>query len=303
METEKSLSALTTEQRNLRSKHIDQLSTIEILEIINEEDRTVAEAVQKVLPQIEKTVNLAYKSIKSGGRIFYVGAGTSGRLGILDAVECPPTFSVSSELVQGVIAGGETAIQGAVEGAEDDFEQGSIDLAQRELTDKDIVIGIAASGRTPYVMGALEYANQLGAETAAISCNEQSQLSHYANTSIEAVVGPEVLTGSTRMKAATAQKMILNMISTCTMIKLGKVYENLMVDVNASNHKLVERARNIVIAVTGVPYEQATFVLDETEQNVKLAIVMIETGASKEKAGRAIVEADGFVRKAIELLK
>jgi N-acetylmuramic acid 6-phosphate etherase len=295
------LTTLTTEQRNLRTKNIDQISTAEILKIINDEDQTVAGAIQKVLPHIEGAVETIYRCLKNGGRLFYIGAGTSGRLGVIDAAECPPTFSTPPELVEAIIAGGEQAIQVAVEGAEDDPEQGANDLKQRDLSSLDVVVGIAASGRTPYVIGALSYANKLGAATVALSCNSNAVISRYADHRIEVIVGPEILTGSTRMKAATAHKMVLNMITTTTMIKLGKIYENLMVDVHASNQKLIERSRHIVMTITDVTYDEAALVLEKANQEVKSAIVMIETGVSFEMAKESIEKADGFVRNAIEI--
>jgi N-acetylmuramic acid 6-phosphate etherase len=295
------LSMLTTEKRNERSASIDNQSTIDILTIINNEDRKVADAVQKVLPEVEKVVDAVCRSIKNGGRLFYVGAGTSGRIGILDAVECPPTYSTPPELVQGIIAGGNKAIEKAVEGAEDDKGLGAESLRKRNLTDLDVVIGIAASGRTPFVAGALEYAREIGARTVSLSNNENSIISRHADIRLEVVTGPEVITGSTRMKAATAQKMILNMITTASMIKVGKVYENLMVDVKVSNQKLKERANSIVCTVTGVPYENADSVLAVTDYEVKPAIVMIKAGVPLEKARELLAEADGYVRKAIDI--
>jgi N-acetylmuramic acid 6-phosphate etherase len=297
------ISTLTTEQRNPLSHKIDQLSTREILEIINDEDRKVAEAVKKAHSQIERAIDSVYQSLRNGGRLYYIGAGTSGRLGIIDASECPPTFSTSPDLVQAIIAGGEQAILVAVEGAEDEADQGANDLKENGFHSSDIVIGITASGRTPYVVGALKYAQQIGATSIALSCNHDAVVSKYADHKIEVIVGPEVLTGSTRMKAATAHKMILNMISTTTMIKLGKVYENLMVDVHASNQKLIERSRNIVMMITKATYQEAAEILDKTNQEVKPAIVMIEAKVSFEVAKQAIDKADGFVRKAIELAK
>lgn len=297
------ISTLTTEQRNPLSHKIDQLSTREILEIINDEDRKVAEAVKKAHPQIESAIDSVYQSLRNGGRLYYIGAGTSGRLGIIDASECPPTFSTSPDLVQAIIAGGEQAILVAVEGAEDEADQGANDLKENGFNSSDIVIGITASGRTPYVVGALKYAQQIGATSIALSCNHDAVVSKYADHKIEVIVGPEVLTGSTRMKAATAHKMILNMISTTTMIKLGKVYENLMVDVHASNQKLIERSRSIVMMITKATYQEASEILDKTNQEVKPAIVMIEAQVSFEVAKQVIDKADGFVRKAIELAK
>jgi N-acetylmuramic acid 6-phosphate etherase len=297
------LSILTTEQRNLRTKKIDQMTTSEILEVINDEDRTVAEVVRKVLPQIEGAIEAVYRSLANGGRLFYIGAGTSGRLGVIDAVECPPTFSTSPDMVQAIIAGGEQAIQFAVEGAEDEPKQGAKDLEGKGINHLDVVVGITASGRTPYVIGALTYAQKIGASTVALSCNYNADVSRHADHRIEVIVGPEILTGSTRMKAATAHKMVLNMITTTTMIKLGKIYENLMVDVHASNLKLIERSRNIVMSITNVTYQEAALVLDETNQEVKPAIVMIEAGVTFEVAKETINKADGFVRKAIEIAR
>jgi N-acetylmuramic acid 6-phosphate etherase len=297
------ISNLTTEQRNHKSIHSDQLSTSEIVALMNEEDRSVADAVQKVLPEIEAAIEAIYQSLKNNGRLFYIGAGTSGRIGIVDASECPPTFCTPPELVQAIMAGGETAMFKAVEGAEDSLEYGEIDLAQRGLTHSDVVVGLAASGRTPYVIGGLKYAKEVGAVTIALSCNQNSEIGKIADYNIEAIVGPEFLSGSTRLKSATAQKMILNMFTTTTMIKLGKVYGNLMVDLNASNAKLVERARNIVSTITGVSYEESAKVLNETDQKVKPAIVMIHANVSFKEAIEAIKHANGFTRKAIELAK
>ncbi|SET06870.1 N-acetylmuramic acid 6-phosphate etherase [Oceanobacillus limi] len=295
------LSTLTTEQRNDKTKSIDNMTTAEILTTINDEDRKVATAIQKVIPQVEATVEAVYQSLKNGGRLFYVGAGTSGRLGILDAVECPPTYSTPPELVQAVMAGGTKAIEKAVEGAEDSETLGANDLKERNVTELDVVIGIAASGRTPYVIGALKYAKEIGASTASLSSNEGSMISRFADINIEVLTGPEVITGSTRMKAATAHKLILNMITTTTMIKIGKVYENLMVDVKVSNQKLKERAISIVSTITDVSYERAKETLKKTNFEVKPAIVMIKANTSLNKAKHSIQKADGFVRKAIDL--
>jgi N-acetylmuramic acid 6-phosphate etherase len=295
-----SLSTLITEQVNERSKTIDQMSTIDILKLMNEEDRTVADAVDRALPQIEAAINSIYKQLANGGRLFYVGAGTSGRLGVVDASECPPTFRTPPDLVQAIIAGGAGAIYTAVEGAEDSQQLAAKDLKKRQLTHQDVVVGIAASGRTPYVVGAIDYAKKVGSVTIALSCNENTVTSRLADHSIEVVVGPEILMGSTRLKAATAQKMVLNMISTTTMIKLGKVYQNLMVDLHANNHKLIERARRIVMLVTDAPYEIAEQVLNETGQQVKPAIVMIKAEVSYEEAKKAIEQAEGYVHRAIE---
>lgn len=298
---EMNLSSLTTEQRNERSRNIDQLSTKEILKTMNEEDRTVADAVKQAIPQIEKSTEMIYESLKNDGKLFYIGAGTSGRLGVIDAAECPPTFRTHPEMVKGIMAGGKDAMFTAVEGVEDDPVAGAKDLEEANFSPNDIVVGIAASGRTPYVIGALKYAKTIGGKTIALTCNKDSELSKAADYAIEVIVGPEVLTGSTRLKAATAHKMILNMITTTTMIKLGKVYENLMVDLNASNYKLKERARNIVATITGVSREKADRVLKEAEEDVKAAIVMIEANVSLKKSRKLLKDCDGFVRKAINL--
>lgn len=303
MEMKVNLSTLMTEQTNNRSNNIDQLSTLEIIELMNDEDYSVAASVKKVLPLISVGIELIYTALSNGGRLFYIGAGTSGRIGVLDASECPPTFCTPPELIQGIIAGGNTAMFTAVEGAEDNRENGAKDLQDRQLKDMDIVVGIAASGRTPYVIGALEYARSIGAKTIALSCNEQAEISHYADLGIEVIVGPEILTGSTRLKSATAQKMVLNMFTTATMIKLGKVYGNLMVDLNPSNIKLIERARNIVKNITGVSYTEAANILNKTDQKVKPAIVMLLGGVSFEKAKHLLDATNGFVHEAIEKAK
>ncbi|MFC3041543.1 N-acetylmuramic acid 6-phosphate etherase [Virgibacillus xinjiangensis] len=296
------LSQLTTEQRNPNSMNLDQMPAMEILKIINQEDKQVAYAVEKVLPQVEKAVEEVSGALRNGGRLFYVGAGTSGRLGVMDASECPPTFMTPPDIVQTIMAGGTDAFFQAVEGSEDDEDQGARDLLQRNLTDKDVVLGITASGRTPYPIGALKQARRTGAYTISLSCNESSQISSFADCGIEVIVGPEVLTGSTRMKAATAHKMILNMISTASMVKMGKVHENLMVDVHASNYKLMERAKRTVMEVTNATYEKAEEVLSVTGFEVKPAIVMIQAGAELEAAKAAISRNGGYVRKAIESL-
>lgn len=295
------LSMLTTEKRNENSMNIDNMSTMEVLTLINNEDMSVAEKVRENLPQIEEVIDVVCHSFKKGGRLFYVGAGTSGRIGILDAVECPPTFSTSPDLVQGVMAGGMKAIEKAVEGAEDKEEIGALDLMDKNLTELDVVIGIAASGRTPYVIGALDYANKIGASTVSLSSNENAIISQHADIKIEVLTGPEVITGSTRMKAATAHKLILNMITSTSMIKIGKVYENLMVDVSVSNKKLKERAKGILSTITNISHEKAEEYLEITSFEVKPAIVMVKTGASLQRAKDYISEADGFVRRAIEL--
>ncbi|WP_173918277.1 N-acetylmuramic acid 6-phosphate etherase [Halobacillus sp. Marseille-Q1614] len=296
------LSKLTTEQRNKNSYGLDQMTIMEALHTINNEDKKVAEAVEAVLPKINTSIERIYESLADGGRLFYVGAGTSGRLGVLDASECPPTFMTPPDMVQAVMAGGSDAFFNAAEGSEDNESQGAADLKARRLKAGDVVVGITASGRTPYPIGALKYAKQIGAYSISLSCNEKSLISQYADCDIEVVVGPEVLTGSTRMKAATAHKMILNMISTTTMIQLGKVHENLMVDVHASNYKLLERAKRTIMEITNASYDQAEKTLTQTNNAVKPAVVMIETGASCEEAERAIKESKGYVREAIAMI-
>ena len=297
---EEKMKALTTESRNEKSLQMDLAQPMDILHIMNEEDKKVALAVEQVLEEVEVAVGFAFDSFKNGGRLIYIGAGTSGRLGVLDAVECPPTFSTPPDMVQGLIAGGENAFIKAVEGAEDRPEDGETDLRNIGLTELDTVIGIAASGRTPYVIGALRYARSLKAKTVALSCNENACISKEADQAIEVIVGPEVLTGSTRLKAATAHKMILNMISTSSMILLGKAYENLMIDVHVSNEKLKERAINIIEKVTGADYETASSKLAEADNKVNIAIVMIKRETSKEEATEILEQAGGYVRKAIE---
>ncbi|MCY7817244.1 N-acetylmuramic acid 6-phosphate etherase [Bacillus haynesii] len=293
------LGSLTTERRNERSKRIHQAETIDMLKIMNDEDKTVAEAVQQVLPDVKTAVDYAVGSLKKGGRIIYIGAGTSGRLGVLDAAECPPTFSISPESVIGIMAGGEKALYQAVEGAEDHEAFGRRDLEAVNLSNNDTVIGIAASGRTPYVLGALKYAKETGAKTVSLTCNENSAISQAADHSIEVVVGPEVIAGSTRMKAATAHKMILNMISTAAMIKMGKVYENLMVDVKVSNDKLKERAIRIIQTVTGVPKETAAQALEKSNNQVKTAIIMLKTNEDAASAEKLLQKSEGDIEKAL----
>ncbi|ETI66117.1 N-acetylmuramic acid 6-phosphate etherase [Neobacillus vireti] len=297
---EENLELLTTESRNQLSITIDTAEPKDILRIMNDQDQLVALAVKDVLPEIEEAVKFVFESFQKGGRLIYVGAGTSGRLGVLDAVECPPTFSTDPEMVQGIIAGGEGAFLKAVEGAEDQPDLGAADLKEVGLTENDTVIGIAASGRTPYVIGALRYARSIGAKTVALSCNKDAAISKEADQSIEVIVGPEVLTGSTRLKAGTAHKMILNMISTSSMILLGKAYENLMVDVHVSNQKLKERAIGIIRKITGVSYEIAAETLEKADLQVKTAIVMIKTETTKKETEQLLTKANGYVKKAIE---
>ncbi|MBS4177961.1 N-acetylmuramic acid 6-phosphate etherase [Lederbergia citrea] len=293
------LSELTTEQINEGTQNLDKLSTLEVIQLMNEEDNKVIEAVHAVLPNVAKAIDAIHLAFKKGGRLFYIGAGTSGRLGILDAAECPPTFYTAPEMVQGIMAGGNQAVFSAVEGAEDDHEAGKKDLMDKGITNNDVVVGVAASGRTPYVMGALLYAKKIGAATIALSCNKNAKISPLADYAIEAIVGPEVLTGSTRLKAATAQKIILNMFSTVSMVKLGKTYGNLMVDLHPSNEKLVERARNMLMTITGKSYEEATQALNQTNLKVKPAIVMLQADVSYETAKLAIEKSNGFVHEAV----
>ena len=296
------LGKLTTESRNQNTLDIDKVSTIEMVRIINEEDKKVALAVEKEIPQIAKAIDGIVERMHKGGRLVYIGAGTSGRLGILDASECPPTYGVSEELVQGIIAGGMEAIFRAQEGAEDSRELAVSDLKSKDLNDTDIVVGLAASGRTPYVIGGLEYANSIGALTVSVTCNADSEVSKCSSIAIAPVVGPEVVTGSTRLKSGTAQKLVLNMLSTGSMIKLGKVYGNLMVDVQSTNEKLVERAKKIVSEATGLNIEEATKILNETNFDVKLAIFMTLSKLDKEEAKSKLDESKGYIAKALELV-
>ena len=268
------LENLDTEKRNINTMDLDDISTLEILEKINQEDKKVANCVETELEEIAKAVKFAVKSIKNSGRLIYIGAGTSGRLGILDASECPPTYGVPDDMVIGIMAGGDKAMRKAVEGAEDSKELAVKDLKDLELSHEDTLVGLAASGRTPYVIGGMEYAKSLGAKTVSISCVKDAKISKLADAAIEVVVGAEAVTGSTRMKAGTAQKMVLNMISTATMVKIGKVYQNLMVDVATTNEKLRVRALNIVREATGVSEEEARELLKASGYDVKVAIVM-----------------------------
>ncbi|WEO69535.1 N-acetylmuramic acid 6-phosphate etherase [Rhizobium rhizogenes] len=293
------LEQLVSEGRNPNTMHIDLLPTFDILREINYEDQTVPTAVEKVIPAIAAAVNQIVAAFQKGGRLIYMGAGTSGRLGVLDASECPPTFSVPSDMVIGLIAGGPEALQNSIEGAEDDPEQGRQALQDIKLTSTDVVVGIAVSGRTPYVIGGLNYAKSIGAVTIALSCNPNSIIAGIADLAISPVVGPEILTGSTRLKSGTAQKLILNMLTTASMIRIGKSYQNLMVDVHASNKKLVARAIRIVMQATGCTQTDARRVLDQTGNDVKLAILMEITGMGIEEARAALQNAGGFLRKAI----
>ena len=293
------LQKITTERRNPLSAHIDELPTLEMVKIVNGEDQKVALAVEKILPEIARAVDIITDRLAKGGRLFYLGAGTSGRLGILDASECPPTYGVEPELVQGVIAGGIPAIFKAQEGAEDNPELAKEDLAERGFGKGDVLVGIAASGRTPYVIGGLQYARKLGAATIALACSANAAIAEYADIALLPVTGAEVVTGSTRMKAGTAQKLVLNMLSTVTMIKLGKVYGNLMVDVKTSNAKLEERAKNIVMEATGCSREESIAALSEARGNAKLAIFIHLTGADFAAGQAALARAGGHLAQAL----
>lgn len=294
------LSVLVTESRNKETMGLDQMTPLEIVTVMNREDGKAVEAVEEVLPQIAQAIAWCTDSLKQKGRIIYIGAGTSGRLGVLDAVECPPTFGVSPDVVVGLMAGGTPAFVKAVEGAEDSQTMGEEDLKEIHLSPADIVIGLAASGRTPYVIYGLRYAKKIGCRTVAVSCNRDSEIGKEADLAIEPVPGPEVLTGSTRLKAGTVQKMVLNMISTGSMVGIGKVYQNLMVDVVQTNMKLITRAENIVMTATGCTREEARDSLEEAEGSVKLAITMILLQCSAKSAKTRLNRAGGYVRNAIQ---
>ena len=293
------LKNLVTETRNSNTSNIDNLSTLEMMRVINNEDANVHKAIEKELEHIANAVDLIYDALNNGGRFIYVGAGTSGRLGVLDASECMPTYGVDPDLIQGIIAGGKEAMFKAQEGAEDDIELCEKDLKNINFTKKDILCGLTASGRTPYVIGGVNYAKSLGAKTISVTCNPNSELSNLVDVSIAPVVGPEVVTGSTRMKAGTAQKMVLNMLSTGAMIKSGKVYGNLMVDVQTTNKKLEERAIGIVIESTGCSRERAVELLKICDNNVKLSIFMEISGLSKTESLNILNEYSGHIRNAI----
>ena len=295
------ISNLSTEQRNPKSMDIDARSTLEILKTINDEDKTVPYAVETELPYIEEAVELIVKALKNGGRLLYFGAGTSGRLGIVDASECPPTFGTPYGLIEGYIAGGMEAMFRAQEGAEDYEENGAKDVLAAKVTDKDVVCGIAASRRTPYVVGAVKKAKEIGAGTLFITCNPRENFNiKEVDVAICPNVGPEVIMGSTRMKSGTAQKLVLNMLTTTTMIRMGKVYENMMIDLQMTNKKLVERSKRIVMTITGISYEEAANYLHKAGGHVKTALVMIKAGVDANEAKERLQKTDGFVRKAIE---
>ena len=296
------LQSLTTEKRNPRSMRIDAASTEEILRIINDEDARVVPAVRAELPYIAKAVEIVVEAFKNGGRLIYAGAGTSGRLGVLDAAECPPTFGSPPELVQGLIAGGKEAMFVAQEGAEDHESNGRDALEDLGITPNDVICGIAASRRTPFVVGAVKYAREVGCKTLFVTCNPRSQfdLHEWVDVAICAAVGPEVIMGSTRMKSGTAQKLVLNMITTAAFVRMGKVYENMMIDLQMTNEKLKERSKRIVMIATGVDYPEAKRVLDAADGHVKTALVMILAGVDADAARARLDAADGFVREAIE---
>lgn len=294
------LESLITEQVNSSTKNIDTMSTIEMLNSINNEDIKVAYAVKEEIPSIVEAVDVVSEKLKNNGRLFYVGAGTSGRLGILDASECPATYSTNPEIVQGIIAGGNKAIFTSIEGAEDDEEKGRKLIKEKGINSKDVVIGITASGRTPFVIGVMKEAKKNGIVTIGISNNKNSLINEEVDIKINPIVGPEVIMGSTRMKAGTSQKLILNMITTASMIKLGKVYGNLMVDLQLSNKKLVDRAIRIIEYAANVKKEIAKEYLEKSDFNPKVAIVMLKTGVDKDKAKELLKKENGFVTKAIE---
>ncbi|MGI5852526.1 MAG: N-acetylmuramic acid 6-phosphate etherase [Caldicoprobacterales bacterium] len=292
---------LVTETQNENSMHIDKVDTIDALRIMNNEDKKVAYAVEKSLDDIALAVDKIVERMQKGGRLLYFGAGTSGRLAILDAAECPPTFGTDPEMVQGIMAGGKDALSIAKEDMEDHKTEGILEAEKNRITEKDSIIGLSASGQAPYIIGVVEEAKRRGALTISITCNEKSPMDDIVDVKINTVVGPEVLMGSTRLKAGTAQKMILNMISTTVMIKLGKVYKNLMVDLKPKNRKLVERAKRIIMLGTGVSYEEAERYFELSKRNPKLAIVMIETKSDFDRAQKLLEEAGGFVSKAISI--
>lgn len=294
------LSTLITEQRNPNSMHVDSLSALEIVQLMNDEDKRVPLVIEKCLPQIAQAVECIVAAFQQGGRLVYIGAGTSGRLGVLDASECPPTFGVSPEMVKGIIAGGERALRHPIEGAEDSKSQAVVDLQTIQFSSKDVLVGIAASGRTPYVIGALEYAKSLCSVTASIASNPNSAMANIVDIAIDTVVGPEVLTGSSRLKSGTAQKLVLNMLTTASMILMGKCYQNLMVDVQASNEKLKARAIRIVMQATDCDKALAEETLKQADQNAKLAIMMILSGLDRAQAEALLEKHQGKLQLALK---
>ncbi len=294
------LSTLITEQRNPNSMHVDSLSALEIVQLMNEEDKQVPLAIEKCLPQIAQAVECIVDAFQQDGRLVYIGAGTSGRLGVLDASECPPTFGVSPEMVKGIIAGGERALRHPIEGAEDSKAQAVVDLQTIHFSSKDVLVGIAASGRTPYVIGALEYAKSLGSVTVSIASNPNSAMANIVDIAIDTVVGSEVLTGSSRLKSGTAQKLVLNMLTTASMILMGKCYQNLMVDVQASNEKLKARAIRIVMQATDCDKAIAEETLKQADQNAKLAIMMLLSGLDRAQAEALLEKHHGKLQLALK---
>ncbi len=294
------LSTLITEQRNPNSMHVDSLSALEIVQLMNKEDKQVPLAIEKCLPQIAQAVECIVAAFQQGGRLVYIGAGTSGRLGVLDASECPPTFGVSPEMVKGIIAGGERALRHPIEGAEDSKTHAVVDLQTIQFSSKDVLVGIAASGRTPYVIGALEYAKSLGSVTVSIASNPNSAMANIVDIAIDTIVGPEVLTGSSRLKSGTAQKLVLNMLTTASMILMGKCYQNLMVDVQASNEKLKARAIRIVMQATDCDKALAEDTLKQADQNAKLAIMMILSGLDRAQAEALLEKHQGKLQLALK---
>ena len=294
------LSTLITEQRNPNSMNVDSLSALEIVQLMNKEDKQVPLAIEKCLPQIAQAVECIVAAFQQGGRLVYIGAGTSGRLGVLDASECPPTFGVSPEMVKGIIAGGERALRHPIEGAEDSKTHAVVDLQTIQFSSKDVLVGIAASGRTPYVIGALEYAKSLGSVTVSIASNPNSAMANIVDIAIDTVVGPEVLTGSSRLKSGTAQKLVLNMLTTASMILMGKCYQNLMVDVQASNEKLKARAIRIVMQATDCDKALAEETLKQSDQNAKLAIMMILSGLDRAQAEALLEKHQGKLQLALK---
>jgi N-acetylmuramic acid 6-phosphate etherase len=298
------ISKLSTEQRNPCSMEIDAKSTLEILKIINEEDKLVPYAVEQELPYIEQAVEIIVNALKQGGRLLYFGAGTSGRLGVVDASECPPTFGTPFGMIEGFIAGGKEAMFRAQEGAEDKEENGAKEVIEAKVSSKDVVCGIAASRRTPYVVGAVKRAKELGAKTLYVTTNPRKDFDiKEVDVAICPYVGPEVVMGSTRMKSGTAQKIVLNMLTTTSMIRLGKVYENMMIDLQMTNKKLVERSKKIVMTITGLSYDEAAIALDKAKGHVKTALVMIKANVDYKEAKERLKQADGFVRNAILIKK
>jgi len=294
------LDHLTTEQRNPASDQIDSMSSLEIVRLMNEEDTKIATAVEKETQTIAAAIDLIAEAFLEGGRLIYMGAGTSGRLGVLDASECPPTFNSPPELVVGLIAGGKQALTNAIEGAEDRPEFAIADLKELGLSQKDVLVGIATSGRTPYVIAGLKYAQERGAQAIALTCNQENQLAEVANLTICPIVGPEVVTGSTRLKAGTATKMVLNMLTTGAMVRFGKTYGNLMVDLRATNYKLVNRSIRILMGFTNLPREEAEAVLEKCNGELKTAIVHVKRGVSPETAWELLKETNGHLRQVLE---